>query len=211
MARKGERWTATTLLQTFWDKPLEFPPGTNHAYSNSGYAILGAIIERVSGRPFGTFLHDQLFVPAGMNRTVVGDAEGDPDRALGYEARGHGLVPAADIDMSLPFAAGAVRSTARDLARWHRALQGDLILNARSREKLYHPGLGNYAYGWMPEELFGHPVVWHNGGIDGFNSSMAYYPETRTVVIVLSNVNGPVADQANAQLGALMHGDAPQH
>ncbi len=187
VARKAERWTVAALLQTFWDRPLDFPPGTNHAYSNSGYAILGAIIERVSGRSYATFLRDELFAPAGMTRTVVGDAEGDPDRALGYQARGTSLVPADPIDMSLPFAAGAVRSTARDLARWHRALQGDHILTAQSREKLYHPGLGNYAYGWVPEEIFGHHAVWHNGGIDGFHADYWRIPDADLVVVVLGN------------------------
>jgi D-alanyl-D-alanine carboxypeptidase len=187
VSRKGEPWTVQALLQSFWNKPLDFPPGTNHEYSNSGYAILGAILERVSGRPYATLLREELFTRAGMTRTLVGDGAGDPDRALGYQARQGKLVPADPIDMSLPFAAGAVRSTANDLVRWHRALEGEAILTAQAREKLYRPGLGNYAYGWVPEEILGHRAVWHNGGIDGFHTDYWRVLDADLVVVVLGN------------------------
>jgi CubicO group peptidase (beta-lactamase class C family) len=188
VARKGQPWTVPALLQTFWSKPLEFPPGTNFTYSNSGYAILGAILERVGGRPYATVLREELFLPAGMTRTVVGDGAGDPDRAVGYQAQQGKLVPADPIDMSLPFAAGAVRSTANDLVRWHRALEGEKILTAQARERLYRPGLGNYAYGWIPEEILGHRAVWHNGGIDGFHADYWRVLDADLVVVVLGNV-----------------------
>jgi CubicO group peptidase (beta-lactamase class C family) len=187
VSRRREPWTVEALLKTFWAKPLQFPPGTNHHYSNSGYAILGAILERVGGRPFAALLRDELFQPAGLARTMVGDADGDPDRAVGYQAGPSGLVPADPIDMSLPFAAGAVRSTAADLLRWHQALQGDAILKAPAREKLYMPALGNYAYGWISEEIFGRQAVWHNGGIDGFHADYWRVLDADLVVVVLGN------------------------
>jgi CubicO group peptidase (beta-lactamase class C family) len=187
VGRKGERWTVPALLATFWSKPLEFAPGTDHAYSNSGYAVLGAIVERASGRDYATFLREELFLPAGMTRTVVGDAEGDPDRALGYQGRGDTLIAADPIDMSLAFAGGSIRSTASDLARWHRALAGEAILSGKTRAKLYTPALENYAYGWISEEILGRQALWHNGAIDGFHADYWRIPDADLVVVVLGN------------------------
>lgn len=135
MARRDEPITPAELLATFWAKPLEFEPGTQYRYSNSGYAVLGAVIERVTGLTYAEHLQQAVFAPAGLKRTTVGDAEGLPDRALGYVADAHGrFVPAFPADMSVPFAAGAIRSTARDLARWHSVLGTDVLLSAESRE-----------------------------------------------------------------------------
>jgi D-alanyl-D-alanine carboxypeptidase len=129
MARRGEPFTVRELLATFADQPLEFPPGTKFKYSNSNYAILGAIIERASGMPYRTYLAERLFKPAGLASTEVGDAAGAADRAEGYRIENGTAVPAKSIDMSLPFAAGAVRSTANDLMRWLE--QGGLKLAYR--------------------------------------------------------------------------------
>lgn len=190
LARKNQRWTVPQLLATFQALPLEFTPGTKFAYSNSGYAILGAIVERVSGRSYGEYVTAELFAKAGMTRTVVGDAAGDPDRAEGYAVAGDAVKPAAAIDMSLPFSAGAVRSTAHDLVRWHRALSGDAILGAVAKAKLYAPALEGYAYGWMIAKPSGHRAIWHNGGIDGFQADLWRVPDADLVVIVLSNREG---------------------
>ena len=210
VARKGERWPLARLLATFWEKPLDFAPGTDHAYSNSGYVILGAIVERVSGRDYATFLREELFRPAGMTRTVLGDAEGDPDRALGYQGRGDILVDAEPIDMSLPFAAGGIRSTASDLGRWHRALADDRVLTAKARARLFTPVLANYAYGWVSEEILGRTALWHNGAIDGFHADYWRIPDADLVIIVLGNTididTQPIAKAAvAAAFGQVLH------
>jgi CubicO group peptidase (beta-lactamase class C family) len=188
LARKAERWTTRQLLELFWDKPLEFEPGTKFQYSNGGYAVLGAIIEKASGMTYARYVADKLFAPAGMKRSVVGDAAGDDDRAEGYRIDGKTLAKADPIDMSLPFAAGAVRSTASDLVRWHRALMGDTVLGAAARDKLYRVAKDGYAYGWMVQELRGKRTVWHNGGIDGFHTIYWRVPEADLVVVAWSNV-----------------------
>jgi beta-lactamase family protein len=108
--------------------------------------------------------------------------------------------------MSVPFSAGAVRSTANDLARWHRALSGDAILSARERDKLYRVEQRKYAYGWVVDDLAGHHVVWHNGGIDGFGTSYWRVPDADLVVVAWTNVQGisidPIARAAvEAALG----------
>lgn len=102
-----------------------------------------------------------------MTRTVVGDAAGDPDRAEGYAVAGDAVRPAAAIDMSLPFSAGAVRSTANNLVRWHRALSGDAILGAVAKAQLYTPALEGYAYGWVIAKPSGcRPSTTAGGGSD---------------------------------------------
>ena len=194
MARKAQHYSPAELLALFWNKPLEFPAGTRFHYSNSNYDVLGAIIERVSGKPYATYLADELFVPAGLLRTVVGDAESATDRAEGYQIDGDKIVLADPVDMSGPYAAGAVRSTASDLARWHRALSGDSILDATSRAKLIKPALADYAYGWVVRTVEKRSVLWHNGGIDGFTTSYWRLPEADLVVVVWSNVVNVDAD-----------------
>lgn len=194
LARKAERFTTAQLLALFWSRPLDFTPGSKFSYSNGGYAILGAIIERVSGMSYGDYLATAIFRPAELRRTVVGDAEGDPDRAEGYQIDGGKLVPADRIDMSMPFAAGAIRSTANDLLRWHRALTGDRVLGAAAKAKLYKPALQHYAYGWVEQEVRGHQALWHNGGIDGFGTIYWRVPDADLVVVAWTNVTGVAVD-----------------
>ncbi|MBA2544390.1 MAG: beta-lactamase family protein [Deltaproteobacteria bacterium] len=176
------------LLALFWNKPLDFEPGSKFAYSNSGYAVLGVIIERASGMSYAAYLQQALFAPAKLERTVVGDAVGVPDRAEGYRIDGDDIVPADAIDMSLPYAAGAIRSTANDLMRWHRALTGDAVLGAKARAKLYAPALDHYAYGWVAQDVLGRSTVWHNGGIDGFGTMYWRIPDADLVVVAWTNV-----------------------
>ena len=206
MEHRAEPITVHDLLAAFWALPLEFTPGSKFEYSNSGYAILGAIIERVSGMTYRQYLATHLFRPAGLAHTEVGDAADAADRAAGYLIDQQEVVAAHPIDMSLPFAAGAVRSTANDLARWHRALSGDAILSAHERDKLYRAEQDKYAYAWVVDDLAGHRVVWHNGGIDGFGTSYWRVPDADLVVVAWTNVEGvridPIAKAAvEAALG----------
>lgn len=191
MDSRARAHTVAEMLATFSERPLEFAPGEQFRYSNSGYAVLGAIIEAVSGRTYGEFLRDRLFVPAGLKNTVVGDAADAPDRAIGYQTNDEGVAePAAPVDMSVPYAAGAVRSTAADLVRWSQALEK--ILTPTSLQQMYTPtppsvkdGSG-YGYGWLittGEET----VIHHNGGIDGFLTSYVRVPTRGLVIVVWTN------------------------
>jgi CubicO group peptidase (beta-lactamase class C family) len=194
LARKADQFTVDALLALFRDRPLEFSPGTSYTYSNSGYALLGAIIERASGTSYARYLEQALFRPAQMLRTEVGDAIGVRDRAEGYQLVAGRIEPADPIDMSLPYAAGAVRSTANDLARWHRALQGDAILGSAARAKLYRVERDHYAYGWLVQEIKTRRTVWHNGAIDGFHAVLWRIPDADVAVIAWSNVFGTDVD-----------------
>jgi len=204
--------TANTSVEktvaSFKGRPLDFGPGEKMSYSNSGYLVLGYVIEKLTGASYGKFVLDNLFTPLGMqdsgydsNTAVIAR------RASGYSPSAAGLVNAGYIHMSIPHAAGALYSTTEDLLKWEQGLFGGKIVSAVSLEKMTKPFKNDYAFGLTSRIDKGRRVIWHNGGIDGFNTSMAYYPETRTVVIVLSNVNGPAADTLGPQLGALVHGD----
>ncbi len=193
--------TVAELLKLFDAKPLEFTPGSRFKYSNSGYIVLGAIIEKVSGTSYAQFLEQRLFAPAGLTRTVVGDADDMDDRAIGYQLGETGTVEAAHpIDMSMPFAAGAVRSTAADLVRWSRVLEAGNLISAASQEAMYTPSKPSvhddtgYGYGWMIVRGE-HTVIEHDGGIDGFLTSYARVPKDGLVVVVWTNVpeNNPGA------------------
>jgi len=175
------------LIATFANKPLDFPPGSKFSYSNSGYVLLGAIIEKVSGERYGDYVRRHIFQPAGLTRTVYGDAPGMDDRALGYRFDKGALARTRHFDMSWAYAAGGVRSTAADLSRWHRVLAGDKVLSAASRKQLYTPAKKNYAYGWIVRNVGGKRVIAHDGGIPGFSTSFVRLMDDDIVIVVWSN------------------------
>jgi CubicO group peptidase (beta-lactamase class C family) len=201
--------TPEQLIARFRDKPLDFAPGSKMSYSNSGYVLLGAIVEKVSGVRYATFLNENLFSPAGMkdsgydSNTVV-----IPRRASGYVSASAGLENASFLHMTIPFSAGALYSTAEDLLRWNLALFGGKILSPASLEKMTTPSLNNYALGVVVWTVKDRKIVQHNGGISGFNTFLSYYPASRVTVAVLANLNGPAADLLGAQLGWIAHEDA---
>ena len=201
--------TAADTVARFRDRALEFTPGERHAYSNSGYLLLGYIVERVSGQPFELFLSENIFKRLGMGDTGVdSNAELITRRASGYVPAGVGLANAPFIDMTVPHAAGAMYSTPRDLWRWQQALHGGQLLSARSLERMITPFRSNYALGVSVQTVAGRKVISHGGGIEGFTSLLAYYPETKLTVVVLANVNGPTPGELAQQLGKLAHGES---
>jgi CubicO group peptidase (beta-lactamase class C family) len=201
--------SADAAVTSFRDRPLDFGPGEQMSYSNSGYLVLGAIIEKVSGQSYEKFVTDQLFAPAGMtdsgydsNSAII------KRRANGYLRTPAGVSNAGYLHMSIPHAAGALYSTTHDLLKWEQALFANRIVSKASLDRMITPFKNDYALGLTSTVVNGRRVIAHGGGIDGFNTYLAYYPESRTTVIVLSNVNGAVPGTLAGQLGALMHGEA---
>jgi CubicO group peptidase (beta-lactamase class C family) len=200
--------TASAAVAAVRGRDLDFGPGEKMSYSNTGYVVLGAIIEKVSGQSYEKFVTDNIFTPLGMkdsgydsNTAII------KRRASGYIKTPAGYLNGGYLHMSIPFSAGALYSTTRDLLKWEQALFGGKVLSKASLDRMTTPFKNDYGLGLVSAVTNGRRVIWHNGGIDGFNTYMAFYPETRSVVIVLSNVNGPVPDQLGAQLGAIAHGD----
>jgi len=171
--------------------------------------VLGAIIERLTGGSYGDFVTTNFFAPLGMtdsgydsNTAII------PRRAAGYTAGLAGPLNAGYIHMSVPHAAGALYSTTLDLLKWEQALFGGKVLQPASLQKMTTPFKNDYAFGLVVHTTKeGRKVVEHNGGIDGFNTHLAYYPESKITVIVLANLNGQAPAQIGSSLESLAHGD----
>jgi CubicO group peptidase (beta-lactamase class C family) len=128
-------------------------------------------------------------------------------RAAGYSRDKSGLVNAGFVHMSIPFSAGAIYSTTEDLLRWEQGLFGGKLLKPESLAKMTTPFKEDYAFGLAVSSKNGHKVISHGGGIEGFNTSLAYYPDDKLVVAVLANLNGPFAENIGGQLAQVAHGE----
>lgn len=181
--------TVDSMIARFKEKPLDFEPGSKFHYDNSGYFLLGAIIEKVSGKTYEDFLKEAIFDPLGMKDTGYDHyATVLPKRASGYDRKGDQLVNSPYLDMNQPYAAGSLYSTVGDLYLWDRALKAGKPLSKESMEAMFKPFKNNYAFGWAVGELKGHPQIGHGGGINGFMTDFERYPKDDACVVVLCNV-----------------------
>jgi CubicO group peptidase (beta-lactamase class C family) len=199
----------TETIARFKDKPLAFQPGKKFSYSNSGYVVLGAIIEQASGKSYEAFLQENIFVPLQM--VDSGYDHNNGDLAIGYRNQTN----LADfIDMSIPYAAGGLYSTVEDLYRWDQALYTDKLIPKNLRDKMFTPfaqlqdtgGFG-YGYGWGIGKEGDRPVLSHTGGIKGFSSSIARYPNDKVVIIVLGNREDVNSGNIGVQLAKIVFGE----
>jgi CubicO group peptidase (beta-lactamase class C family) len=200
--------TLDALIAKFKDKPLDFKPGEKFKYSNSGYIVLGKIIDFASGRPYATFMKEAIFDPLGMHDTGYdSSATVIKNRASGY-SRLLGMTPtnAALIDMSIPHAAGALYSTVLDLLKWDRALDSEKLLPRKSIEAMFTPFKDRYAYGWGVDNKFDQPRHSHAGGIPGFVTFIERFPAEKLLVVVLSNFEGSRVGTIGNDLAAIALG-----
>jgi CubicO group peptidase (beta-lactamase class C family) len=200
--------TAEQLVKRFRDKPLDFQPGEKWDYSNSGYVLLGYLIEKISGGSYERFVRDNIFKPLGMkdsgydsNSAII------PRRAAGYSPGPNGPENAGYINMTVPLSAGGLYSTTDDLLGWEQGLFGGKLLSPASLQKMTTPFKNDYGCGLMVHTVNGHRVIEHGGGIEGFNTMLAYYPEDKLTVVVLSNINGPNTPDIASKLAAVVHGE----
>lgn len=201
--------TPASLIARFRDKPLDFQPGEKWSYSNSGFIVLSAIVEKVSGQSYAAFLADNIFKPLGMADTGYDThAAVLPHRASGYAPSAAGPVNADYIDMSIPQGAGGLYSTTRDLLKWETALFGGRLLKPESLRAMITPYKNNYALGVAVLTPDGSTLITHSGGIEGFNSWLGYDPDRKLAVIVLANLNGGAADRIGRSLMTVARGGA---
>ena len=189
--------TPSEMVALVEGKPLEFTPGTKWAYCNTGYILLGMLIEKVSGQSYADFLQSNIFEPLGMTNSGYDRATDIlKERASGYELKDGHIVNADFIDMSVPYAAGGIYSTVEDMYRWNEALAREgKLLSADSLKQMFaiypeasHQGQ-HYGYGVVISELkFGKLLYYHGGGVDGFSSSIQRYPKERVCIVVLTNL-----------------------
>ncbi|HEY5799407.1 MAG TPA: serine hydrolase [Burkholderiaceae bacterium] len=182
------------LIASFRDQPLDFKPGARWAYNNSGYILLGAIIEKLSGMPYAGFIQQRILDPLGMRNTGYENAQkGVLPRAKGY-AQGDGkIVPSTPVATNKTYAAGALVSTVDDLARWDAAISAGKLLSAESWKraftayKLADGRSANYGYGWEIGKVQGVDMAAHGGAVNGFSTYAIRIPAERVYVAVLSN------------------------
>ena len=205
-----------SLIAVFKDQPADFAPGEKWAYDNSGYVLLGAIIEKVSGRPYADFVRDRIFVPLGMTHTCYDTTESVvPGRVPGYLKDAGGWKHAQYLSMTQPYAAGSLMSSVDDLARWDAALYTEKLLKRASLERAWTPYVlkdgksTGYGYGWTMSAVRGRPSIEHGGGINGFVSQTLRLPGHHVYVAILTNreTGQPSPERLAAQLAAIAIGN----
>lgn len=188
-ATKGQPTTPEELISRFSDEPMEFKPGTRWRYSNSGYILLGYIIELASGQPYSEFIEDNIFEPLGMADS--GYDYNQEVRTKGYTGEGAHWREADYLHVSVPYAAGALYSTVEDLLRWDQALYSEGLVPQALLDAMFSPfaesPIGRFGYGWIISTDRGRQLIHHGGGGDGFKSMIARYPDNRVTIILLSN------------------------
>ena len=198
------------FVKKYASNDLEFEPGSKFAYNNSGYFLLGAIIEKVTGKSYEQVLKEQIFEPLGMKNTGYDHFDTlIPKRATGYQKTADGYINAPYLDMSIPFAAGSLFSTVEDLYLWDQALYTDSLLNAQFKELMFKPNLENYAYGWtirkagFDDKI---PVITHNGGINGFSTTIIRFPAEKGLIVMLDNTaTGGNIDRLSSELAKILY------
>lgn len=207
--------TTAQLVDLFKDHPQNFAPGTRYDYNNSGYILLGAIIEKVTGKAWHEAVDERLIKPLGLSSIAFGGHPQGTQWATGYTARGGEPAPSQPIDMTIPHAAGALVGTVRDLARWNEALHGGKVVSAQSYRRMIAPTTLKdgrevpYAFGLRNDDIRGRASIGHSGGIFGFSTASSYLPADRIFVAVFANSDSPATstDLVMNKLAALALGD----
>jgi CubicO group peptidase (beta-lactamase class C family) len=202
--------TTADMIARFRDKPLEFKPGEKWSYSNSGYFLLGVIVEKVSGESYESFLQKNIFGPLGLAATGYDHFETIlPNRATGYSMAKGKIINSSFLDMSQPYSAGSLYSTVDDLFRWNEALFGGKVLSAKSLEAMTTPVKNNYGYGLGVSAISGRKSVSHGGGINGFSTNLLRFPEEKVTIVVLRNADYgiPAPGKITQDLAAILFGE----
>lgn len=202
--------TPTEIIALTRDAPLHFPPGSKYEYDNSGYVLLGYVIEQQSGQAYADYLKDHVFHPLGMEHTGY-EVSADllPHRAAGYRREQGIWKNASFASMSVPFAAGALYSTVDDLLIWDQALDTAKLLTRASLDSMFTDHGDHYGYGYVIDHDHAHRREWHNGGINGFTAYLARYPDDGLTVIVLANLEDAPINEIGKKLAHLSFGESP--
>ena len=185
----SKSYAQTVLIEKFKKYPPDFEPGTKWNYSNSGYSMLGYIIEKVTGKPYEKVVRERILHPLGMSHSGFDFTHlQDRYKTTGYFSLADTSAKTAPIvDSTLAYSAGALYSTVGDLFKWERAIYTNKILRPESWKQTFTPFLNKYGYGWGIDTLYGKTYMAHSGGIHGFTSYLMRFPEEELVVIVMDN------------------------
>lgn len=198
-----------SVVAMFRNKPLDFTPGSAWSYSNSGYFLLGMIIEKVTGFKYSDYLAQQVIKKAGLKNTMIDRT----DSILAYRAKGYsvnrygGWENALNMSVDWAYSAGALVSTVDDMYQWTKALHNNQVVSAASTQQMFTAHMDGYGYGLIVDSLKGHRRISHNGAIPGFTSYVGYFPQDDITIVVLSNFMnaGSNATIVGDNLSAIMY------
>jgi D-alanyl-D-alanine carboxypeptidase len=195
LTRIGENLSPDTILAYVKDAPLGFTPGTRYSYSNTGYLLLGRVLEVVTGRPYAELVRERFLTPFALRSTTFCLAVTSDDRALGYDLQGTTLRPAARVSQAMSFGAGGLCMSARDYLRWQTALTGGRVVSPASyalmsRSDTLRDGTAtNYGFALGQAMLAGHRIVHHPGHVNGFSAEQLWLPDDSLRVVLFMNTS----------------------
>ena len=193
------------MIERLKKEPLEFVPGEKFAYSNSGYYLLGVIIEKASGKSYPDFLQENIFTLLGMKQTGYDDPlRIIMNRAAGYQKQGGKIINSSYMDMTVPYAAGGLYSTTGDMLLWDQALYTVKLVSQKSLDEIFTPFKSGYGYGWTIGKKFDHKSIAHGGGIYGFATEISRFPDDHVTIIVLSNIQAAPSGMIAGDLAAIV-------
>jgi len=200
------------LLKMFFKLSLEFQPGESWAYDNTGYYLLGVIIEKASGKSYWQFVNERIFKPLGMNVTRSTDPKPIvQNRASGYEWKNDHFENRPVLLPTIAFSAGSLLSIVGDMAKWDAALYTEKLLKKSSLDQIWTAATMNdggnlpfnYGFGWFIDSYHGHRLVQHSGGTPGFSSVIYRFIDDKLTVIVLTNHSDRILDQLAIDLAGI--------
>ena len=195
------------MIQLLNQQPLDFDPGTKMKYSNSGYLLLGYIIESVTGEKYETVVRQLIFNPLKMINSGFDFAHlTNSQKATGYNNIRDGIgKPTIIVDSTVSFAGGAIYSTTGDLLKWHLAISDKKFLKPALKEKLFTPYLNNFGMGWVTDKFYEKNAVFHNGSIPGFTSNFYRIESDNTCIIILNYIANQQIDSITRNLLCILY------
>lgn len=210
--------TPTEVIDHFKDQPMNFAPGTKWRYNNSGYFLLGYIIEKITGKTYAEYLEENFFKPLDMRNSLYGnDRVIVKNRVSGYSCTDNGFENALPMSMTQPYAAGSIQATVADLFKWHQAVHAYKLVKKETLDKAFTPyklsdgSLTDYGYGWRLAYVQGSGTIEHGGGINGSLTMAIYLPGEDVFVAVFSNSECNPPEDVTARLAAHAIGKPYEH
>jgi len=205
--------TPNEVIDFFKNLPMRFAPGTNWEYSNSGYFLLGYIIEQITGKPYSEYLEENFFKPLGMTNTqYANDTRIIKNRVGAYSLGDYGFENSQSRNITHVYSAGAIQSTVEDFFKWHQAVHTYKLVKkenldkAITRYKLTDGTETDYGYGWRLGYVYESPSIWHGGSIEGFGTMEIYLPKEDVFVAVFANCGCIYPKDIASRLAALTAG-----
>ena len=205
--------TPNEVIDFFKNLPMRFAPGTKWEYSNSGYFLLGYIIEKITGKPYSEYLEENIFKPLGMTNSLYANNKRIIKNRVGAYSQGdNGFENSRPLNATIIYSAGAIQSTVDDFFKWHQAVYSYKLVKkenldrAFTRYKLTDGKETDYGYGWKLGYVYESPSIWHGGGIEGFGAMEIYLPKEDVFVAVFTNCDCNYPKEIASKLAALTVG-----